>query len=256
MDTQNIPHLLVVEDEPLTRALLVSYFQQEGYRVSEAENGDAVLALLAEDPMDVVLLDIKLPGKDGLTLARELRTRSEMGIILITCKDSEIDRIVGLELGADVYVTKPFNPRELLAQVKNLLRRVRGPQTRDDPNSGRRSDSDPYGSSGEPGSVKCFEGWVLDFNTHLLTSPQGEADRLTRDELQLLSAFINNAGRVLSREQLLDKIRNRDWYPTDRTVDVLVSRLRRKLRDNPADPRFIITLHGCGYLFTPKVSSR
>jgi two-component system torCAD operon response regulator TorR len=256
MDTQDIPHLLVVEDEPLTRALLVSYFQQEGYRVSEAENGDSVLALLAEHPVDVVLLDIKLPGKDGLTLARELRTRSDIGIILITCKDSEIDRIVGLELGADVYVTKPFNPRELLAQVKNLLRRVRASQTRDEPNSGRRNGGDPHGINGEPASVRCFDGWVLDFNTHLLTSPQGEAERLTRDELQLLSAFINNAGRVLSREQLLDKIRNRDWCPTDRTVDVLVSRLRRKLRDNPADPRFIITLHGCGYLFTPKVSSR
>ncbi len=149
MDTQDIPHLLVVEDEPLTRALLVSYFQQEGYRVSEAENGDSVLALLAEDPVDVVLLDIKLPGKDGLTLARELRTHSDIGIILITCKDSEIDRIVGLELGADVYVTKPFNPRELLAQVKNLLRRVRASQTRDEPNSGRRNGGDPHGINGE-----------------------------------------------------------------------------------------------------------
>lgn len=255
MDTQDIPHLLVVEDEPLTRALLVSYFQQEGYRVSEADNGDAVLALLAEDPVDVVLLDIKLPGKDGLTLARELRTRSDIGIVLVTSKNDEIDRIVGLELGADVYVTKPFNPRELLAQIKNLLRRVRAPQ-RDDLDGGRHDGDDSWKANGASGSVRRFEGWILDFNTHLLTSPQGEAERLTRDELQLLSAFLHNAGRALSREQLLDKIRDRDWCPTDRTVDVLVSRLRRKLRDNPADPRFIVTLHGRGYLFAAKVGCR
>lgn len=255
MDTQAIPHLLVVEDEPLTRSLLVNYFRQEGYRVSEADNGDIVSALLAENPVDIALLDIKLPGKDGLTLARELRTRSDIGIVLVTSKCDEIDRIVGLELGADVYVTKPFNPRELLAQVKNLLRRVRALR-RDDPDSGRRGDGSIDRKGEEPDSVRRFEGWILDFNTHLLTSPQGEAERLTCDELQLLSAFLHNAGRVLSREQLLDKVRNRDWCPTDRTVDVLVSRLRRKLRDNPADPRFIVTLHGRGYLFTPKASSQ
>lgn len=255
MDIQAIPHLLVVEDEPLTRSLLANYFRQEGYRVSEADNGDIVSTLLAENPVDIALLDIKLPGKDGLTLARELRTRSDIGIVLVTSKDDEIDRIVGLELGADVYVTKPFNPRELLAQVKNLLRRVRALR-RDDPDSGRRDGDDPWKANGAPGAVRRFEGWTLDFNTHLLTSPQGEAERLTRDELQLLSAFLHNAGRVLSREQLLDRIRDRDWCPTDRTVDVLVSRLRRKLRDNPADPRFIVTLHGCGYLFAAKASSQ
>lgn len=247
------PHILVVEDEAVTRALLVSYFATEGYRVSEAQTGEGLLASIAADPVDVVLLDIKLPGKDGLTLTRELRAQSEIGIILVTSKDDTVDRIVGLEIGADAYVTKPFNPRELLAQVKTLLRRVRAAQA--GIAKTQEKDQQPDEKPTKFDAVKCFVGWSLDLNTYLLTSPQGEAERLTKDEFQLLAAFVHNAGRVLSRDQLLDKIRNREWTPSDRTVDVLVSRLRRKLRDDPADPQLIVTVHGRGYLFTPKVTA-
>lgn len=251
--TITTPHILIVEDDAVTRALLASYFAAEGYRVSEAETGQGIMALLAADPVDVVLLDIKLPGKDGLTLTRELRARSELGIILVTSKDEAVDRIVGLEIGADAYVTKPFNPRELLAQVKALLRRVRAvPALTVNPRDNAPRDLE---AGAAPEALKGFAGWTLDLDTYLLTSPAGEAERLTRDEFQLLAAFVHNGGRVLSRDQLLDKIRNREWTPTDRTVDVLVSRLRRKLKDDPADPQLIVTVHGRGYLFTPKVTT-
>jgi two-component system torCAD operon response regulator TorR len=245
------PHLLVVEDDPVSRALLVSYFVTEGYRVSEADTGEGLLARLAADPAEVVLLDIKLPGTDGLTLTRELRAHSEIGIILVTSKDDAIDRIVGLELGADAYVTKPFNPRELLAQVKTLLRRIRAERAATA--SGSPAVVEPVTVEEE---VNYFAGWRLDRRAYQLTSPQGELQRLTKDEFQLLAAFVQRPRWVLSRDYLLDQIRNRDWTPNDRTIDVLVGRLRRKLNDDPADPQLIITVHGRGYLFAVPVTTR
>ncbi len=194
-ETPAMPHIMVVEDDPVSRALLVGYFEKEGYRVSASDNADDLLQRVEQERIALVLLDIRLPGKDGLTLTRELRAASRVGIILVTARDDEIDRIVGLELGADDYVTKPFNPRELLVRARNLLWRVAqcaGSETRE----------------AEQGCFR-FEGWTL--NPH--------------------------------KRQLVE------WTPNDRTVDVLVGRVRRKLDDNPADPRLILTAHGAGYLF-------
>ncbi|MBY4676631.1 two-component system response regulator TorR [Marinobacterium arenosum] len=233
----NIPtssHILIVEDDFASRSLLTSYFEKEGYRVSETEQADELVEKVEREQINLVLLDINLPGKDGLTLTRELRAVSKVGIILVTSKDDDIDRIVGLELGADDYVTKPFNPRELLVRAKNLLWRVqdgRQPATVSQPNSWR------------------FEGWLLDGSKRLLIAPDQQSDRLPEGEFKLLSALIGHPGQVLSRDQLMDAIHDREWTPNDRSVDVLIGRLRRKLRDNPADPHFILTAHGAGYMF-------
>ncbi len=229
---------MIVEDEELTRECLVNYFTAENYRVFEAGSAELAEKILAENNIDLILLDIRLPGKDGLTLTREIRVKSEIGIILVTSKQDEIERIIGLECGADDFITKPFNPREILARAKNLVRRVRSiaaaPQVASAPN------------------IKQFDAWTLDLDRRVLINADGEALSLTDGEYQLLCAFINNSGRTLTRDQLLDQIKNREWVPSDRTVDVLVGRLRKKLQDNPADPKMILTVHGVGYIFTPK----
>ena len=185
-----------------------------------------------------MLLDINLPGKDGLTLTRELRSVSSVGIILVTSKDDEIDRIVGLELGADDYVTKPFNPRELLVRAKNLLWRVKDSQ---------------YVRQQASNQKWSFEGWVLDANKRLLTSPDKIDERLPEGEFKLLSALLYAPGAILSRDQLMDALHDREWTPNDRSVDVMVGRLRRKLGDNPSNPHFILTAHGAGYVFAGEV---
>jgi len=181
-----------------------------------------------------------LPGKDGLTLTRELRSVSSVGIILVTSKGDEIDRIVGLELGADDYVTKPFNPRELLVRAKNLLWRVRDSQSA---RTNEKSSNQQW----------LFEGWTLDANKRLLTSPDQVSDRLPEGEYKLLTALLNAPGSILSRDQLMDAIHDREWTPNDRSVDVMVGRLRRKLGDSPSNPHFILTAHGAGYMFAGEV---
>lgn len=225
-------HILIVEDDFASRSLLASYLEQAGYQVSETAQGDDLAQRVHNEQIDLVLLDINLPGKDGLTLTRELRAVSKVGIILVTSSGDEIDRIVGLELGADDYVTKPFNPRELLVRAKNLLWRVQ---------DGQNNNSDP--------ALWHFEGWQLDASKRLLSSPAQQLERLPEGEFKLLQALINAAGTVLSRDQLMDAIHDREWTPNDRSVDVLIGRLRRKLQDNPADPHFILTAHGAGYMF-------
>lgn len=225
-------HIVIVEDDPVTRAKLAAYFTAVGYRVSEAEDGDRMREILAERPADLLMIDIQLPGEDGLQLTREQRERSEIGIILVTGRTDTVDRIVGLELGADDYVTKPFDQRELLARVKNLLRRVRR-----------------AGAAGEAGTVRKFLGWTLDLGSRTLRDGAGEFTDLTRAEFKALALLSANPGKVLSRDRLLHEIAHRDWDPADRTVDVLVRRLRRKLGDDSRHPRIIVTSHGEGYLF-------
>lgn len=231
-------HILIVEDDFASRSLLFSYFENEGYRVSETDRGEDLLEKVKTDEVDLVLLDINLPGKDGLTLTRELRAESKVGIILVTSKGDEIDRIVGLELGADDYVTKPFNPRELLVRAKNLLWRVK------DTSTVSTTDTD---------NVHTFEGWVLDSKKRLLVTPENTQERLPEGEFKLLQALVSSPGLVLSRDQLMDAIHDREWTPNDRSVDVMVGRLRKKLRDNPASPHFILTAHGAGYVFAGEV---
>lgn len=238
--------VLVVDDDDVTRACLVNYFVAEGYDVREAGTAEAAEQQLAEEPADLVLLDIRLPHKDGLTLTRELRVRSEVGIILVSGRQDEVERIIGLECGADEYVTKPFNTREILARAKNLIRRVR--------QAGAACLGAPVLPT--PAALQVCEGCVLHEHTRQLTHADGTVTALTEGEFQLLRAFLAHPGQTMSRDALLDQIRNREWVPSDRTVDVLVGRLRRKLHDDAANPKIILTVHGAGYRFNPSARPR
>jgi DNA-binding response OmpR family regulator len=225
----NTASLLVVDDDLVTQARLNAYFSQEGYRVLLAGDGETFWRQLEHGAADLVLLDINLPGQDGLSLARELRARDPaIGIILLTSRNDDIDKIVGLEVGADDYVTKPFNPRELLARVKSLLRRT----------GARR---------GEDDETFCFAGWTLNLPRRRLCDPQGADVALTRGEFEVLALLVRHVGEVINRDRLSRAISGHDWAPPDRTVDVLVRRLRAKL--DPADKpdSLITTVRGEGY---------
>ena len=234
--TSSPHHILIVEDDEVTRARIAAYFEAEQYRVSQSEDGSEIDRLMAESTVDVVLLDINLPGKDGLQLARELSQKSDVGIILVTARNDEIDRIVGLEIGADDYVTKPFNPRELLARVKNLIRRKHSDQSR---HRQQRS--------------KSFSGWTLDLSRRCLSSENEQNLPLTRAEFELLVTFLEHAGKTLHREWLMEKVTHRVWSPNERTIDVLVLRLRNKIEQDSHAPQIIRTVHGEGYLFASEV---
>lgn len=225
-------HILVVDDDPVGRQTLAAYLRKENHRVSEAESGEAMRRVFAAGDVAVVMLDINLPDEDGLSLLRELRRQSEVGVIMVTGRDDDVDRIVALELGADDYVTKPYNMRELLPRTKNLARRVAAARlvTADQP-------------------MKYFAGYEMDIPHWSLKGPDGEEVRLTRAEFELLATFVSHRGRILTRDALIDHVSRRDRDPLDRTVDVLVGRLRRKIEKDPANPRLIITVHGIGYVF-------
>jgi two-component system OmpR family response regulator len=231
-------HILVVDDQKEICDVVQEYLTGEGYRVSTANDGNGMRRALGQSHVDLVILDLMLPGEDGLTLARGLRDESGIGIIILTGRGETVDRIIGLEMGADDYLPKPFHLRELLARVKSVLRRV---QSR----------------TGEPGqttrSHAQFAGWSLDLSSRELMSPGGEEVRLTTGEFDLLAAFVNNPNQVLSRDRLLDLARNREAGPFDRTIDVQVGRLRRKLEEDPQNPSLIKTVRGSGYIFTPSV---
>jgi two-component system OmpR family response regulator len=210
----------------------------EGYRVSTAHDGAGMRRLLSQSAVDLVILDLMLPGEDGLTLARSLRSESGIGIIILTGRGETVDRIIGLEMGADDYLPKPFHLRELLARVKSVLRRAQSRSADSSQSSRLRAQ---------------FAGWNLDMASRELLSPAGDEVRLTTGEFDLLAAFVNNANQVLSRDRLLDLARNREAGPFDRTIDVQVGRLRRKLEDDPQNPTLIKTVRGSGYIFTPPV---
>ena len=232
-------HILVVDDQKEICDVVQEYLSGEGYRVSAAHDGAGMRRVLGQAHVDLVILDLMLPGEDGLTLARALRNEQPgIGIIILTGRGETVDRIIGLEMGADDYLPKPFHLRELLARVKSVLRRV---HTR-------------TGEAVTPGRSRArFAGWNLDLSSRELTSPAGEEVRLTTGEFDLLAAFVHNANQVLSRDRLLDLARNREAGPFDRTIDVQVGRLRRKLEDDPQNPTLIKTVRGSGYIFTPVV---
>ena len=234
----DIGHILIVDDQKEIREIVEEYLTGEGYRVSTARDGVGMRRVLSQAHVDLVILDVMLPGEDGLTLARSLRSESGIGIIILTGRGETVDRIIGLEMGADDYLPKPFHLRELLARVKSVLRRVRSP-TRDNPPAAR--------------SRVRFAGWNLDLSSRELLSPAGVEVRLTTGEFDLLAAFVNNANQVLSRDRLLDLARNREAGPFDRTIDVQVGRLRRRLADDPQNPTLIKTVRGSGYIFTAPV---
>jgi two-component system, OmpR family, response regulator len=227
-------HILIVDDEKAICEALSDYLGDEGYRVSMVHDGAAMRRVISETSVDLVLLDVVLPGEDGLALARWLRTQNPtVGIIMLTGRGDPIDRIVGLELGADDYLAKPFHPRELLARVKSVKRRL-GQVVSEISTSDRQA---------------RFAGWCLDMNSRLLISPEGENVRLTGGEFGLLATFVANPNQVLSRDRLLDLVCGREAGPFDRTIDVQVGRLRRKLNDDPQQPQLIKTVRGGGYMF-------
>lgn len=226
-----LPHILIIEDELITRKTLASYLEGFGYQISECENAEEAERVLSQGLPDLVLVDINLNGRDGLEITRSLRTRSEIGIILISGRTDELDRIIGLELGADDYVCKPFNRRELLARIKNLLRRTQALRQLE---------------------RKClrFAGFEFDISARSLTDETGRSIVLTRAEYELLRAFVTAPGVVLDRDRLAAVIATRRGAVNFRSVDVLVRRLRAKLGDDPKLPRILSTAHGEGYLFT------
>ncbi|SMC64444.1 response regulator [Primorskyibacter flagellatus] len=223
--------ILIVEDEPVTRTTLASYLQAQGYTVFEAASAPEAEDLLPSEEIDLLIVDINLEGKDGLEITREQRARSDLGIILLTGRSDDVDRIVGLELGADDYVCKPFNRRELLARIKNLLRR-----TSDIRRLSRR--------------VVRFGDFTFDSASRRLQDGDGETVPLTRAEFELLNTLIGRAREVLSRDMLMGSVTHRQFGTNPRTVDVLIRRLRAKIEEDPAAPRFITTVHGEGYVFT------
>jgi DNA-binding response OmpR family regulator len=230
--------ILVVDDDPRLCRLVSRQLTREGYSVRTASGGEEMRRLISEALPDLVILDLMLPGEDGFSLARELRAQSSVGIVMLTGKTDTIDKIVGLEVGADDYVTKPFDERELLARVRSVLRRV----------------SDDTHEHSADANIACFEGWSLDLNAYELASPDGDLVHLTSHEFQLLEALVRHGHRVLTRDAILELLSGRDWTPEDRSVDVLVGKLRRKLESDPHAPRLIKTVRGVGYILTATVS--
>lgn len=234
--------ILVVEDDPDMRETVCTALVREGYRVKEAEDGHGMRRVLKQWPVDMVILDLVLPGESGLDLARELRNTSDIPLIMLTGKDNVIDKVVGLEIGADDYITKPFHARELIARISTVLRRT-------GLNSGS-ADRKPGEASS---NLIRFGDWKLDLYGQRLTGAGGEAVILTSYEFQVLSVLAQRPGKALSRDQIMDLVADREWNPFDRSIDVLIGKIRKKLGDDPRDPKFIRTVRNAGYIFVAPV---
>ncbi|MEM9626520.1 MAG: response regulator [Pseudomonadota bacterium] len=233
------PHILVVDDHRDIRDLVAKYLDKNGYRVSVADGGVAMKKTLATSSIDLVVLDAMMPGEDGLTLCRDLRAEGDMPVIMLTAMAEETDRVVGLEIGADDYLTKPFNPRELLARIKAVLRRTNSlPRQNEQISDGRLA----------------FDRWILDSNQRELIGEDGVAVPLSTADFHLLSAFLKHPKMVLSRDQLLDLTQGRAATAFDRSIDNQVSRLRRKIEADPKKPEIIKTVWGGGYSFAAEVT--
>jgi two-component system OmpR family response regulator len=229
-------HILVVDDDAEIRSLVAEYLTLHGYRVSTARDGKQMRSALEADRPDLVVLDLMLPGEDGLTLCRDLRSKSSLPVIMLTARREEIDRIIGIEMGADDYLGKPFNPRELLARIKSILRRARALPV-------SQGDAKRLG----------FAGWTLDCTARHLIDPQGVILPLSGAQYRLLAIFLNHPNRVLDRDRLVDLTLGREATPFDRSIDVQVSRLRQVLRDNGREPRIIKTVRNGGYVLAAAV---
>jgi DNA-binding response OmpR family regulator len=233
-------HILVVDDEPEIAGLLRRYLSAQGFEVSTAQGGTEMRRILAEAHVDLLLLDLGLPGEDGLALMRSLREHSSVPVIVVTGRGEPLDRILGLEIGADDYVTKPFDVRELAARVRSVLRRTSERPAR-------------FGPRAFTDTVR-FAGWTLHLDARRLESPHGKTVELTTGEFELLATLAKSPGRVHSRDELLAATRNREAGPFDRTIDVQIGRLRRKIEADPQHPELIKSVRGAGYVFTSKVS--
>jgi len=233
------PHLLIVDDDEEIRGLITRYFGNQGFRVSVAAHGAGMRAIVGSESIDVVLLDLGLPREDGFELTRWLREHWRGAIIIVSGRGESVDRVVGLELGADDYVTKPFDLRELLARVRSVMRRV-------------ATATVPPRSASKPTSVE-FAGFRLDAEARVLIGPSGNEVELTTGEFDLLTVFLEMANRVLSRDQLMERMHGREAGPYDRSIDVQIGRLRRKIERDPAKPELIKSVRGAGYLFAARV---
>ena len=232
------PHLLVIDDDREIRDLLARFLSKHGYRVTAAKDAREARRCLADGRIDLVILDVMMPGEDGLTLCRDLRAKLATPIIMLTAMGEDTDRIVGLEMGADDYLPKPFNPRELLARIKAVL---------------RRANALPPVDPEERGKLLRFAGWTLDLGRRRLESPAGTPIELSTGEYELLVALAERPQRVLNRDQLLDLARGRAAIPFDRSIDVQVSRLRRKIEADSRNPQLIQTVWGGGYMLAAEV---
>jgi two-component system OmpR family response regulator len=238
-------HVLVVDDDQRIRTMLRRYLVEEGFRISEAADGGAMLAALDQERVDLVLLDLMMPGEDGLSLARQVRQRSDIPIIMLTGKGDLIDRVAGLEAGADDYIAKPFHLREVLARIRTVLRRGR---------ASARSSALAEAASADATETLAFQGWRLDLVRRELRRPDGNLVPLTTGEFELLRVFAGHPNRVLARDQVMALVKGQEWAAYDRAVDAQVVRLRRKIEADPANPALIKTVRGAGYVFATSVT--
>jgi DNA-binding response OmpR family regulator len=230
--------VLIVDDDPDVRQMLATYLAGHDYAVEAVENGAAMRAALERQVPDVVLLDVGLPGEDGLSLARFLRERYRVGILMVTAADGVVDRIVGLEVGADDYIAKPFDPRELRARIKSVLRRLQGA-------------AGPAPAQPQAAQRVRIGRCTLDLRSRQLSDADGRDVPITAMEFDLLKTFVEHPNQVLTRDRLLTLTRNREWEPFDRSIDIRIARLRRKVEVDPENPASIRTVRGAGYMFVP-----
>ena len=233
-------HLLVVDDDRDIRQLIEQYLTEAGYRVSTAADGKAMRRMLEQHRIDLVVLDLMLPGEDGLSLCRYLRARSNLPILMLTARGAEVDRIVGLEMGADDYLAKPFNPRELLARIRSIL---------------RRAHTLPPNLMPEEVSTFTFAGWHLNVAERQLVATDGLVVPLSGAEFRLLRVLLEHPQRVISRDQIMELTQGREALALDRSIDVLIGRLRRRLQDDGKEPRLIKTVRGEGYVLAAQVET-
>jgi two-component system, OmpR family, response regulator len=243
-------HIALLDDEVEITRLLAAYLLGQGFRITELHNGRDLMALMPRDPPALVLLDLGLPGEDGFSIARQLREHWRCGLIIVTGRGDAVDKVVGLEVGADDYVTKPFDLRELLARIKAVLRRMAPVE----PLAAAPASGPAAGGDTLPDKL-VFAGWQLDLAARRLRNPDGQDVVLTGGEFDLLCAFARHPGRVLSRDFLLEQTRGREAGPFDRTVDVLVGRLRKKVEADADTPQIIKSVRGAGYILVPTVSA-
>lgn len=238
MNEPNLPHIVVVDDDPSIRDLISDYLGENDLRVTTVASGKEILEMLAEFAIDLIILDLRMPGEDGMQIARRVRDQCSIPIVVVSGKHDETDRVMALELGADDYLTKPFSSRELLARIRTVLRRATSVKS----------------STGRSAEVRAyrFAGWELNIVSRRLTSPGGARIELTNGEFSLLSAFLAFPDQVLSREHLLEASQQCDDV-FDRSIDVQILRLRRKIEQEPSDPKLIRTQRGVGYLFSGPV---
>jgi DNA-binding response OmpR family regulator len=232
--------ILIVDDDAILRNRLQKYLRKEGFRAAALDSGASLRDAFGQTAADLVILDLVMPGEDGLSLTRFLRERSDVGILILTGKGDTVDRVVGLEMGADDYLAKPFDLRELLARVRSILRRRTGVRN---------------GAAENPEATRfCFDRWTIDMERRELTAPDGVAVHLTAAEFRLLAAFVERPNRALSRDRLLDAIADREWSPYDRSIDLHISHLRQKIEAEPKAPALIKTVRGAGYVFAASVT--